>query len=1081
MPNPVVCLYLRARAALAWTCWLLAASAPLAAVAHAQTVTGSVQGVVRDTTNAVLPGATILLKGLDTGQERQTVSDGEGFYSLPYVPLGPYSLSATLTGFGPVIQERIEVTLNDTRVVHFTLDPAATDTVTVRGESRATINTTNQEIKSSLTSEQILDKPTLSPGSFLSLADTFAGFQENPTSGQNNPTTSSGSSINFNGTGSRGATFQINGVNNDDASENQNRQGAALSTIKEFQVIQNTFSAEFGRGYGAVVLVQTKSGTNQMHGDLYNFYQNSQWNARSFFATTKPKNSRDQYGGTAGFPIARNQLFAFISLDRTRDQGTLNYARDLFLPSELSQPRLTRGNDTPANRAFIESVLNRFPAGATPNDPRSTRTYATTTAYKFPDQDHSARLDWNAPRGGTVTTRYQYTRQKRQTADVILGEQAIQNNKQSNVGLTWTHPMSNRIVGEFRYGLGLRSTNVDIAAGNDTPVMRFVGSPVSGAIIGNAGSFPIHRSQTDHQFVYNVTASLGNHLVKAGTDIRRQQLDDLADSFSRGFYNFTSTCGGVIYPTAYAAFLDGCVGSYQRGYGPFFLENRLNEYNVYAEDSWRVHPTLTLNLGLRYELVKAPYDAKDRIDYGFGDDTNNAEARLGFAWAPDWESGLLGRLAGGTGNASLRAGYGVYDGRIFQSIFSQSGAGIRFNPPNAANLTFATVPGILNVSDPTQGFVFVPGPPTTRVSLTLANPDLQMPRTHQWNLTLERKVPLDSSVRLSYTGTRGVGFLRFQQANLPVLDPNGPFRIAADVLCAGTGFVTGQPTNAQCPSAVPIADNEISFRVPRTNERRPDARYTTNLLVSNDNDSWFHGLQVEWIKRASHGLRFEAAYTWSKAIDTTSEATPVGAGDGNQLGPDKRFRKGLSRFHTPHRLTLNASWLIPFFRDRTDLAGQVLGGWQLAGVLKLISGTPFTVIDGGGRDLNFDGFTENRPVLLDPSILYTSVDNPNRSTEQLPAAAFRTGTLADYGGDIVGRNTFFVDGVNNLDLALLKTFTMPFDAHRLTLRLEVYNALNTPQFGFPNLDVNTATFGRLVSTATAYRPRTYQIGLRYTY
>ena len=132
----------------------------------------------------------------------------------------------------------------------------------------APINTTNAEIKGSLNAQEIQDKPTFNQGSFLTLAETFTGFQENPTSGQNNPTASSGSSVNFNGTGTRGATFQINGVNNDDSSENQNRQGASLSTIKEFQIITNNFTAEFGRGYGAVVLVQTKSGTNRVRGDV---------------------------------------------------------------------------------------------------------------------------------------------------------------------------------------------------------------------------------------------------------------------------------------------------------------------------------------------------------------------------------------------------------------------------------------------------------------------------------------------------------------------------------------------------------------------------------------------------------------------------------------------------------------------------------------------------------------------------------------------------------------------------------------------------------------------------------------------
>ena len=236
------------------------------------------------------------------------------------------------------------------------LSSAQTVTGTLQGTAK---DQSGGEIKHALGEQQIDDRPTANRGSFLALAETFPGFAENPTSGQNNPTASSGSSINFNGTGTRGTTFQINGVNNDDSSENQHRQGAALATIKEFQVITNTYSAEFGRGFGAVVLVQTKSGTNQFRGEAYEYEQRSTWNAQSAFALAKPNNQRDQFGYTAGFPIQRNALFAFGSMDHKRFGGFQTYTRDLFLPSELSLPRLTRGNDTPANRAFIEGILAR--------------------------------------------------------------------------------------------------------------------------------------------------------------------------------------------------------------------------------------------------------------------------------------------------------------------------------------------------------------------------------------------------------------------------------------------------------------------------------------------------------------------------------------------------------------------------------------------------------------------------------------------------------------------------------------------------------------------------------------------------
>ncbi len=416
----------------------------------------------------------------------------------------------------------------------------------------------------------------------------------------------------------------------------------------------------------------------------------------------------------------------------------------------------------------------------------------------------------------------------------------------------------------------MRTTLVGIKAGNDTPIIRFTASPVSGSIIGNAGNFPINRYQTDNQFVYNLSVLFGgSHFFKAGADIRRQQLDDLADNFSRGFYTFNATCNNTNYGTPYAAFLAGCVRTFQKAYGPFFLENRIGESNFYAEDNWKIRPNLTLNLGMRYEYVKAPREIEKRVDYGFGADKNNIQPRIGFAWSPGWASGWLAQMTGGPGSASIRGGYGIYHGRLFQSVFSQGGATVRFNPPNALSRTFENS---LNIADPTNGFVFTPGPQTVRHSLTLPDPNLEMPYTQQWNLSVERKVPFNSSLRVTYSGNRGIGLLRYVQDNLPVSPLDGGIvvanhpnnapaagapdlrgvridRVAADVRCAGTGFIPGVLTNATCPNPVPIANNEVSFRVRRNNERRPDPRYDTNLIVGNGAWSYYHGLQVDWIKR----------------------------------------------------------------------------------------------------------------------------------------------------------------------------------------------------------------------------------------
>lgn len=1091
-----------------------------------QTVSGTLRGTVSDATGAVIPNATITARNTETGLERTVVSSDEGVYNIPFLPIGNYTIEASRTDFNKVIRKDVTIRLNETAVVDIRLESTVTGEVTVADEAEP-INTTNQQIASSLTNAQILERPVGNQTNFLVLAETFTGYQENPTSGQNNPTLSSGSSINFNGTGTRGATFQINGVNNDDSSENQNRQGAALATIKEFQVISNNFTAEFGRGYGAVVLVQTLSGTNNIDGSLYFFHNSSALNARrSYFShSAKPVDRRNQFGGVVGFPIFKNKLFAFLSLDHVENSGALAYARDVFLMSERNPANWftnaqSASHDTPANRAFIQSVIDRF-ANAVPNSTRGPRVFEGQQPFNRPDRDYSSRIDWNATEKDAIFARFQYTRQRRQSEDIILGEATEQNNKQRNFGATWTHIFNSNIVGEFRYGLGLRTTLVNILEGNDTPIIRFANSAAiaGGSIIGNAGAFPIQRYQTDNQFVYNVSWVMGgNHFVKFGFDIRDQNLDDLADNFSRGFYNFGTACrktpAGVTpvvtinYLSGFDALLNGCVSNFQKGYGPFFLQNRIGESNFYVEDNWKIRKNLTLNLGLRYEYVKAPKEAEGLINYGFGNDDNNWEPRIGFAFSPSFAGGLWGRLFGEAGQSSIRGGYGIYHGRIFQSIFSQGGATVRFNPPNARFLN-ETIPSSFfsptNLQDPTLGFVFVPGPQTGRISITIPDPKLEMPYTQQWNLTLERQLPWSSAIRISYTGNRGIGLLKYSLGNLPVHDPNGVLvpnhpnngalagqiiRPASDIFCAGT---TATTLTDQCPVVVTIAANEYSVRVPRSNERRPDPLYGQNLLISNAAWSYYNGLQIEWTKRLSNDLNFQAAYTWSKAIDTTSEATAVGPGDSNINGPNEHVSRAHSRFHTPHRFTFFGTYRLPFFKNRRDVLGQLFGGWEISTVVKWIHGTPFTV-SGAAFDLNLDGFSETRPVLLDPSVLGATFDDRATSQQILVGALAIPTTVAQIECCLLGRNTFYVDGTENVDFNFTKRFRMPWEGQSLAFRVDMFNAFNHVQLGFPNTTytanvtaggtvrprINPA-LGQITGFANSYSPRTVQLSLKYSF
>jgi hypothetical protein len=227
-------------------------------------------------------------------------------------------------------------------------------------------------------------------------------------------------------------------------------------------------------------------------------------------------------------------------------------------------------------------------------------------------------------------------------------------------------------------------------------------------------------------------------------------------------------------------------------------------------------------------------------------------------------------------------------------------------------------------------------------------------------------------------------------------------------------------------------------------------------------------------------LNFQASYTWSRSIDTTSEATAVGAGDTNQTGNNARTARALSRFHTPHRLTFYGTYRLPWFQKERGIVGQVLGGWQVSTVVKLSKGTPFTIFTTA-LDLNLDSFGESRPVLLDPTVLGRSISNPATSQQQLPRTAFRTLTTSDFNTSTLGRNTFFTDGVQNVDLALYKSFNMPWENHRFTLRADFFNAFYHVQYGFPATDITAANFGAITGTATQYAPRTVQVSMRYAF
>lgn len=1091
-------------------------SAPLAA----QTVTGTMRGTVTDRSGAALPGVTITIRNADTGLERVVVTDKEGSYNAPFLQIGRYNVQAELSGFGTMRHNNARVDLNQTVVQDFILDPAMQETVTVNADAPR-IDVTDGEVKQTIRAKEIENLPAPDQTSFLRLATIFAGFQENPTSGQDNPALSSGSSVNFNGTGTRGATFQINGVNNDDTSENQHRQNVPVATIQSFQVLTNNFSAEFGRGYGAVVLVQTKQGTNNLDGEVYWYGQDNKYLTRDVtqVSLNHGDHHRRQFGATAGFPIVRDTLFGYLNIDQVQDKGQSPVVRGVFLPSDLDPTkRLTLGNDTAANRAWQDSIIARFPQSAPNATNIASRAYQGFQNQNVPKNDGAIRLDFNGSplfflnRGAnasgstnnTITGRYQRSHQEMHPGELIIGEEAGQVNRQSNIGVTWTNVLTSDTVQEARIGVGLRNTAWTITDDPNTPVVRMSGGTgITFTILGNAGAFPIIRNQRDDQFVYNIsTSKFAKQTIKVGTDIRRSSLNDLAQNFNRGFWSFGASCGGTNYGTAIAAFWAGCVTTFTKSFGPAYVQNRLTEQNAYIQDDYRPTDNLVLNLGARYEHVNPPKEKNHLIDYGFAS-SSYVDPRLGFAYTPDWDSNRFFRaLTGGNGKFAIRGGFGVSHGRVFQSVFSQGGASIRYNPPNAATIA---VSSSTNLSDPLNGFTFTPGFPKVPVNATFADPNLKMPEARQWNLTLERQAFWNSRFRASYIGTFGKNLLQYAWSNVPVA-PAAPgtagatWVVAADWQCAGTGQVINGSkvaTTAACPNAVPIAANEVSLRVPRTQDRRPDQRYGDVRTVANLAESWYHAGQLEWETGEYHGFAGRATYTFGKALDTGAETTDQGVGDvGVFPARDGRFdyAKGYSRFDVRHRFTMAAAYALPWLKSRNDLMGSVLGGWTLSTVIRLASGTPFTIVDGGAPDVLFlgSGMKPNRPVCVDPKYCSGSITSPSQNGT-VPVTAFRHATYGDTLESFIGRNTYRADGTRTVDLGLYKSFGLPMRTS-LMIRLDVFNVFNDVRWWYPGTDINSpSTFGKITQTAyitTASPssapsplspPRQFQLGFRFIY
>ena len=1054
---------------------LLAGSVPLGA----QATTGSIQGTVRDNQDAVVPGATVTIRNIETNAARSIVSEANGFYRFLNVPVGAYELTVDLSGFSKYARSGITVSLNQDAVVDVQIQPAGVaETVTVTADAPL-LNTTSNEVGVRFDTTRVAELPVQG----TTFRDVFALALSAPGvsqlgSGQNG--FASGTNFSSNGMRVRSNNFMIDGQDSNDPSVTGRQQPLNnTDIIQELRLITNQFAAEYGRAAGSIVSAATKSGTNQFRGSAFMFFNDESLNSRSNLdkragRTEAPFREERQFGGTVGGPILRNKTFFFGSYQRWTDRQLGSGFTLSGAPTEAGRQILQQF----ANRPQVAALLRFVPAGA-PNGKTATFTSGGQT-FNVPLGDLTGssniivnndqamgRVDHQFGPSHTLVGRYLLGRtpENSGTGQVTPpGLTTINTSNQHSINTWLNSVIGQNLSNEFRVAWSHLGTVTDAQDPSSQEVpsveitelgMTAFNAAASRTAFGLAVNLPQFRYNDLFQFQNNLTYVRGDHLMKAGFDVRNQ--------YVKSFF-FPTIRGLLRYPTL-QAFVDD-VAQAANINKPLPGGEEINYYRwwdqyYFVQDEWKVRSDLTLNLGLRYEVpgnnIQSLIDLNEGILAANGNnevfrlnpvpktDMNNFQPRVGFNWAPQTSTGgLIGAITGGD-KFVLRGGYARTHDYAFLNIalnivssFPYVAAINRSNLANAFTLLQATPPGVPAGQDPNT------------LTRTVVAEDFRSPLADQFSVEMQRQLGQNLAVRVGYVGTFGKDLFQTLDGN-----PRQPF--------CGNPCTTG----------------------PRVDPTRGVIR-----LRANEAESWYHSLQTGLEKRLSGGLSAAVHYTWSRYIDTASEIFNPSSGevavaqDSFNIDADK----GRSSYDRPHRLTGNFVWELPFMRTQEGVVGKILGGWQFGSFFTFQSGAPFTPLNGSdptGALAGIDGLVGDA---IRPN-LNTDLDLANMTVEEIleagGASLFRRlcgmSSPTCPGGERVGnapRNLLRADGIGQVDLSFIKN-TRFANGQNIQVRIEMFNATNTRNFGIPDGRVSSANF--LNQWATDGGNRRIWAALRYTF
>ncbi|MCC6589018.1 MAG: TonB-dependent receptor [Bryobacterales bacterium] len=1085
----------------------------LCRLAPAQSTKAELFGVIRDAQGRSVGAAIVAVRNTANGLRQSAESAADGAFHFSALSPGAYRLEIAKPGFARLSRDGILLRVGDR--VGLDLELAVGDvSQSFEVTAAAPLLQSNRGAAGFLVERKKVVSLPLDGRNFVPLIALSPGVNLPP--GNLLPR--------INGSRPRVSEYIYDGISVLQPEPGQVAFYPIVDAIEEFRVETNSPSAEYGRSNGGVIMVHQKSGTNTLHGRVFEFFRNEALNARNLFAATaaKPRFRRNQYGFVLGGPVQANTTFFFVDWQGTRlDTGvvrtstvpTSSQRRGVF-SQPVFDPRTTRqtpsgymrdpfpGNVIPTSAfdAAARTVVGRYPA---PNvfsgaDEAAANNYRRLGADTTAQDQFDLRLDRYFSAHHKIFGRYSYLRDDSAPATPLpdgsgtftatyIGR-TLTRVDSAVAEHTWN--LTPAAVNQLRFGFTRRGFNrTSLATGRPaTDVTQIPNIPLSSFpdvlptydVVGLQQLGP--PANGNAQFTTSVTQLVdiyswirGRHSIKAGTDIRLERLDVLQPPSPTGNFQFTSVftagLGATGTPTAntgnsFASFLLGRVTKFSIDAQSEILKPRASIAEFFVQDDWRATRRLTLNLGVRYTLNFPSNVAGDRgavfnlqtqkLDY-FG---RNGYPRT----ARDLERLNLGPRVG--------LAYRVADSFVLRSAYSltwieQAGITTPFTTPL---FPFIQTLGQQSLDNINPAFVLSQGP---TVAPQAATPDAGLGQgvfgvqrnngsgyAQQWNFSLQKTFRANWSMEAGYLASK------LTRLGVPDVNLN---QLSVAQLAAGSQLTqqVANPFYGQVPAGTSLGTPTIA----RAQLLRPYPQFTTVTLYRNNiGHSTYHSFQSRIEKRFSHGLTFTAAYTFSRLIDDAGavfdSAVLTGPVANFQAADsfNRRLEKDVSTGNIPHILATAFVYEIPFGHGLS----RWLRGWQLAGIVRLQSGSPVAVTQA--TNLNaFAGFGIQRPNrLVDPTL---------PSSERTTARYFNTAAFTQAPQFTIGnssRNPVTGPGYRTADLMVGKMFNLT-ERLRTEFRAEAFNVSNTPPLGNPNAGFGNIAFG---SIATALDPRVFELVLK---